>query len=103
MDENMFVTYEELMQLGAVNLIGSKRLQAHLHGYKINRKLYESLRLKEQGFDFETYKQTKIEEAIKKEVEDKIYLRGDKMKVNKKIYKTKDLKKKIDSRFTDRL
>ena len=44
-----------------------------------------------------------MKEALKKEIDDKIFIKSQKIRVNKKIYKTKDIKKTLDSRFDQKL
>lgn len=101
LEEFKFISYKELVKLNATHLIGGKKIKAHLHGFMMKSKLYDILKQKEDGFDYNKYKEDKIQEAIDKKIKESIYIKEDRIKINKKIYKMKDLKKKKkkDDRF----
>ena len=103
LEEFKFVSYKELVQLKATHLIGGKKIKAHLHGFMMKSKLYDILKSQEEGFDYNKYKEDKIQEAIDKKIKESIYIKEDRIKINKKIYKIEDLKKKKkkdDDRFS---
>lgn len=54
-----------------------------------------------EDFDYETYKQKKIEKAIKEKLEDNIFIKQEKVKINRKYYdvKKKGQAKALDERF----
>lgn len=98
-EEFKFVTYEELVTLNATHLIGSKKLKAHLHGFTVKAKIYDAIKAQADGFDYETYKQQKIQEAIENKLKDKIYVKQDKIKINDKLYhRLKDKKDKKEKK-----
>lgn len=48
-----------------------------------------------KGFDYETYKKEKIEKAIQKKMEENIFIKTDKILVNKNYYEIDSLKEKM--------
>ena len=61
----------------------------------IDAKLFEKLKAKEDNFDFNKYKEEKIKKVFQKKIEDSIYVKDEKVRINNKLYKTKDLMKKF--------
>ncbi len=90
-DQFKFVTFEELVALNANHLIGTKKVTSHLHGFLIGIKLFTQLKQESKGFDYAEYKKKKIQDEFKKQIEDKIYVRQEKIKLKNKVYKVKDL------------
>lgn len=98
-----FVTYEELLTLNATHLINSGKARAHLHGFTIRAKLYDAVKAKSEGFDYDQYKQQKIQEAIDKKLSDRIYVKQDKIKINNKYFhKLNDKKEKLEKKEKQR-
>ncbi|KAL6738634.1 hypothetical protein Aduo_012161 [Ancylostoma duodenale] len=60
-DDYKFVTKEELDSLSLSHLIGSSVLRAYMHGYFVDRRLYEKAQLITQPFAYEKYKDRKVE------------------------------------------
>merc|ERR1712228_300829 len=55
-DDYAFVTVEQLDQLGANELVGTKFLQPYMHGYFMDQRLYHRLKAAMQPFAFEEYR-----------------------------------------------
>ena len=56
-----------------------------------------------KGFDYEKYKDQKIQKALKQKMDDKIFLKKERAKVNQKFYdqqKSKNSEGANDPRFT---
>lgn len=67
-DEFRFVTKDELEKINGSHLIGSKFLKSYLHGFILKAKFYNKLKAESQPFDFQEYKQKKIDERMEKEL-----------------------------------
>lgn len=59
-DDYKFVTKEELDQLSLSHLIGSSVLRAYMHGYFLDKRLYDKAQLMTQPFAYEKYKDRKV-------------------------------------------
>uniref|UniRef100_A0A0K0DDF2 Nucleolar protein 10 n=1 Tax=Angiostrongylus cantonensis TaxID=6313 RepID=A0A0K0DDF2_ANGCA len=59
-DDYKFVTKEELDKLGISNLIGTSVLRAYMHGYFLDRRLYEKAQLVSQPDAYEKYVDRKV-------------------------------------------
>ncbi|KAI9094365.1 WD40-repeat-containing domain protein [Phlyctochytrium arcticum] len=66
-DDYKFVTRQELSALQLDHLIGTPTLKAYMHGFFLDLRLYEKARAVANPFQFEEYKQRKIEEKIEKQ------------------------------------
>ncbi|KIH46936.1 NUC153 domain protein, partial [Ancylostoma duodenale] len=87
-DDYKFVTKEELDSLSLSHLIGSSVLRAYMHGYFVDRRLYEKAQLITQPFAYEKYKDRKIRDLLHEERENKIIkakVESTQMKVNKEL------------------
>ncbi|VDO35699.1 unnamed protein product [Haemonchus placei] len=63
-DDYKFVTKEELEQLSLSHLIGSSVLRAYMHGYFLDRRLYDKAQLITQPFAYEKYKNRKVNKEL---------------------------------------
>ncbi|WKY08631.1 hypothetical protein Q1695_007843 [Nippostrongylus brasiliensis] len=87
-DDYKFVTKEELDQLSLSHLVGSSVLRAYMHGYFIDRRLYDKAQLITQPFAYEKYKERKIQDLMHQEREHKVIATKDEKnqpKVNKEL------------------
>ncbi|EYC11356.1 hypothetical protein Y032_0051g2164 [Ancylostoma ceylanicum] len=87
-DDYKFVTKEELDSLSLSHLIGSSVLRAYMHGYFVDRRLYEKAQLITQPFAYEKYKDRKIRDLLHEERENKlikIKVESSQAKVNKEL------------------
>lgn len=65
-DDFKFVTQDDLEQLGASDLVGTKFLQPYMHGYFMNHKLHTKLKAATEPFAFEEYRKEKIKQKLDK-------------------------------------
>ncbi|KIH61972.1 NUC153 domain protein [Ancylostoma duodenale] len=87
-DDYKFVTKEELESLSLSHLIGSSVLRAYMHGYFVDRRLYEKAQLITQPFAYEKYKDRKIRDLLHEERENKLIktkVESNQAKVNKEL------------------
>ncbi|KAH8584825.1 nucleolar 10 isoform X1 [Cryptosporidium sp. chipmunk genotype I] len=70
-DEYQFVTQEQLKEWGVEHLIGSSFLNAYLHGYLMNSKLFNDLRDIINPFDYDKYRK----DLAKKKLQEKSSMR----------------------------
>ncbi|KAE9419978.1 hypothetical protein Angca_005758, partial [Angiostrongylus cantonensis] len=87
-DDYKFVTKEELDKLGISNLIGTSVLRAYMHGYFLDRRLYEKAQLVSQPDAYEKYVDRKIHDLVHQERECKVINHQAEMqqpKVNKEL------------------
>jgi len=63
-DDYEFVTAEQLEQLGANELIGTKYLQPYMHGYFMDHRLHGRLKAALEPFAFEEYKKQRVRERL---------------------------------------
>uniref|UniRef100_A0AC35TGB5 NUC153 domain-containing protein n=1 Tax=Rhabditophanes sp. KR3021 TaxID=114890 RepID=A0AC35TGB5_9BILA len=66
-DDFQFVTKEQLEQLGLTDLIGSNVVKAYMHGYYMDRRLYNKAFTLTQPFAYENYKDRKLKEHLEEE------------------------------------
>ncbi|VDM61249.1 unnamed protein product [Angiostrongylus costaricensis] len=71
-DDYKFVTKEELDKLGLSNLIGTSVLRAYMHGYFLDRRLYDKAQLMNQPDAYEKYVNRKIHNLVHQERERKV-------------------------------
>ena len=55
-DEFKFLSYDDLEALNCSNLIGTKMVKSHLHGFLMHNKLYEKLKAKSNRFILEEFR-----------------------------------------------
>lgn len=79
-----FVTQEELESLGLTKLIGTEYLKAYMHGYFMDYKYYSKLRAIAEPFEYEKYRQEKINEKLAQQAASRISARKKVPKVNAK-------------------
>ena len=84
-ENKQFVTYEELEEINGSELIGSDSVQAYMHGYLIDSKLYYKLKALSQPFDFEEYRKERIRKKIEEKTAERIVVRKKAPKVNKQL------------------
>ncbi|KAK5969215.1 hypothetical protein GCK32_003493, partial [Trichostrongylus colubriformis] len=87
-DDYKFVTKEELDQLSLSHLIGSSVLRAYMHGYFLDRRLYEKAQLITQPFAYEKYKNRKVQDIMQQERENRVIVsktESNQPKVNKEL------------------
>ncbi|XGW25729.1 hypothetical protein V3C99_006829 [Haemonchus contortus] len=87
-DDYKFVTKEELEQLSLSHLIGSSVLRAYMHGYFLDRRLYDKAQLITQPFAYEKYKNRKVQDIMHQERENRVIKSKsevDQPKVNKEL------------------
>ncbi|KAJ1363570.1 hypothetical protein KIN20_023469 [Parelaphostrongylus tenuis] len=87
-DDYKFVTKEELDKLGLSNLIGTSVLRAYMHGYFLDRRLYDKAQLLSQPDAYEKYMNRKIHDLVHQERERKVIDKNPEVqqpKVNKEL------------------
>ena len=65
----MFVTKEQLDELGLSALIGTPTLRAYMHGFLIDARLYNKANTLTRPFAYDNYKKNKVKELLHKERE----------------------------------
>mmetsp|Transcript_20232 Transcript_20232/g.60959 ORF Transcript_20232/g.60959 Transcript_20232/m.60959 type:complete len:537 (-) Transcript_20232:58-1668(-) len=63
-DDYKFVTADDLEQLGAAELIGSKFLQPYMHGYFMHQRLHQKLKAAMDPFAFEEYRKQRVRQKL---------------------------------------
>mmetsp|Transcript_63472 Transcript_63472/g.182194 ORF Transcript_63472/g.182194 Transcript_63472/m.182194 type:complete len:535 (-) Transcript_63472:80-1684(-) len=63
-DDYQFVATDELEQLGATELVGTKYLQPYMHGYFMDNRLHGKLKAAMDPFRFEEYRKERIRQKI---------------------------------------
>jgi len=63
-DDYQFVTSEQLEQLGATDLVGTKFLRPYMHGYFMDHRLYGKLQAAIDPFRYEEYRKEKINQKL---------------------------------------
>merc|ERR1712187_1016721 len=63
-DDYQFVTADQLEQLGAKELIGTKFLQPYMHGYFMDHRLHGRLKAAMDPFAFEEYRKKRVKERV---------------------------------------
>ncbi|KAK6751893.1 hypothetical protein RB195_003361 [Necator americanus] len=71
-DDYKFVTKDELEQLSLSHLIGSSVLRAYMHGYFLDRRLYDKAQLITQPFAYEKYRDRKVQDLMLQERENRV-------------------------------
>ncbi|KAK6056352.1 WD domain, G-beta repeat protein [Cooperia oncophora] len=87
-DDYKFVTKEELDQLSLSHLIGTNVLRAYMHGYFLDRRLYDKAQLITQPFAYEKYKNRKVQDIMHQERENRVIVNKAELnqpKVNKEL------------------
>ena len=81
--EYRFLSEEDLEQVNATHMIGSKFVQSALGGFIMKAKLYEKLKLQAQPFDLEKYREQRLQQKMDKEIGDRIYIKNSSRRSNK--------------------
>lgn len=63
-EDFQFVTKDELEQLGATELVGTKYLQPYMHGFFMDYRLHAKLKAALDPFAFEEYRKQKVREKL---------------------------------------
>uniref|UniRef100_A0A6U6ICA2 Uncharacterized protein n=1 Tax=Zooxanthella nutricula TaxID=1333877 RepID=A0A6U6ICA2_9DINO len=86
-DDYQFLTTDELEQLGATELIGTKYLQPYMHGYFMDHRLHARLKTAMDPFRFEEYRKERIRQRIeaKRTMRTRVKV-GNKVQVNQSFH-----------------
>lgn len=63
-DDYQFVTAEQLEQLGATELVGTKFLQPYMHGYFMDHRLHARLKSAMDPFAFDEYRKQRVKQKL---------------------------------------
>mmetsp|Transcript_63455 Transcript_63455/g.138188 ORF Transcript_63455/g.138188 Transcript_63455/m.138188 type:complete len:530 (+) Transcript_63455:142-1731(+) len=63
-DDYQFVTTDQLEQLGATNLLGTKFLQPYMHGYFMDHRLHAKLQAAMDPFAYEEFRKKRIRDKV---------------------------------------
>jgi len=63
-DDYKFVTADDLEQLGARELVGTKFLQPYMHGYFMDQRLHQKLKAAMDPFAFEEYRKQRVRQKL---------------------------------------
>mmetsp|Transcript_55988 Transcript_55988/g.122987 ORF Transcript_55988/g.122987 Transcript_55988/m.122987 type:complete len:547 (-) Transcript_55988:26-1666(-) len=89
-DDYQFVTTDQLEQLGATELVGTKFLQPYMHGYFMDHRLHAKLKAAMDPFAFEEYRKQRVRQKLESKrtmrtrVKSKV---GGKVDVNPQLHK----------------
>ncbi|XP_065203344.1 nucleolar protein 10 [Planococcus citri] len=84
-DDYMFVTRNQLEELGLTHLIGTDLLRAYMHGYFMDVRLYRKAKSAAEPFNFEQYKKKKIKEKLDEEKSNRVKIQKTLPAVNKSL------------------
>jgi len=86
-EDFQFVTKDQLEQLGASELVGTKYLQPYMHGFFMDHRLHAKLKAALEPFAFEEYRKQKVKEKLETKRTMRTRVRGkDKVDVNSKLH-----------------
>jgi len=91
-DDYQFVTNEQLEQLGATELVGTKFLQPYMHGFFMDHRLHERLKAAMAPFAFEEYRKQKIREKVDAKRKMRVRVRQSDVNVNPELHKQLQIK-----------
>jgi len=94
-DDFKFLTVNELEKLNATHLIGTPMLKAYMHGFFMELRAYQKLKMVSDPFAFEKYKQEQIAKRLNKQRE--------RIQVVKKPYGETNPNVKVNQQFVDEL
>jgi len=86
-DDYKFVNAEDLEQLGATELVGTKFLQPYMHGYFMDQRLHSKLKAVMEPFAFEEYRKQRIHQKLEKKRTMRSQIKTDKVNVNPRLHK----------------
>jgi ribosome biogenesis protein ENP2 len=85
-EDYKFLTANDLEEIGAKNLIGTRFIKPYMHGYFMDWKLYKKLKSLSDPFAYEKYVEERKQEKLSKLLGDRIVMnRNNKLKVNNKL------------------
>mmetsp|Transcript_85609 Transcript_85609/g.247094 ORF Transcript_85609/g.247094 Transcript_85609/m.247094 type:complete len:546 (-) Transcript_85609:197-1834(-) len=86
-DDYQFVTTDDLEQMGAKELIGTKFLQPYMHGYFMDHRLHAKLKAALDPFRFEEYRKERIRQRIEAKRTMRVRVKtGKKVDVNQALH-----------------
>merc|ERR1719230_666189 len=86
-DDYQFVTAEQLEQLGASELIGTKFLQPYMHGYFMDHRLHAKLKAAANPFAFEEYRKQRVRDRMEAKRTMRTRVKKNKVEVNKDLHR----------------
>lgn len=96
--EYRFLSEEDLNEINATHMIGTKFLQAAMGGFVMKAKLFDKLKMQAQPFDLEKYREERLKAKIDRELNDRIYIKNS----NRRETKT-NLNRQIIERMKERM
>ncbi|CAE7565630.1 nol10 [Symbiodinium sp. CCMP2456] len=81
-EDFQFVTKDQLEQLGATELVGTKYLQPYMHGFFMDYRLHAKLKAALDPFAFEEYRKQKVKERLEAKRTMRTRIRNNKVDVN---------------------
>lgn len=90
-DDYQFVTTEQLEQLGASQLVGTKFLQPYMHGYFMDHRLHGRLKAALEPFAFEEYRKERIRQKLEAKRSMRVRVKPNKVAVNPKLHRELEL------------
>lgn len=84
-DDYRFVTRDELVALGLQHLVGTPLLRAYMHGYFVDAKLYSKVKAVADPHAYETWRKSKLREAIAAKQGSRIKLEEELPQVNRDL------------------
>mmetsp|Transcript_7982 Transcript_7982/g.17782 ORF Transcript_7982/g.17782 Transcript_7982/m.17782 type:complete len:543 (-) Transcript_7982:9-1637(-) len=84
-DNYEFVTNDQLQQLGATELVGSKFLQPYMHGYFMHQRLHQRLKAATEPFAYEEYRKKRLQQKVEAKRTMRTKLKS-KVEVNKSLH-----------------
>mmetsp|Transcript_24421 Transcript_24421/g.53070 ORF Transcript_24421/g.53070 Transcript_24421/m.53070 type:complete len:529 (-) Transcript_24421:62-1648(-) len=86
-DDYKFITTDELHQLGATELVGTKFLQPYMHGYFMDQRLHAKLESAMDPFKFEAFRKDRIKKKLDAKRTMRTKIKADKVGVNADLHK----------------
>lgn len=86
-EDFQFVSKETLEQLSAEDLIGSKFLKPYMHGYFMEVKMFQKLKMASEPFAYEEYRKKKIAEKVASKRKMRVTPRQPKVAANENLHK----------------
>lgn len=89
-EDYKFLTMNDLEQMGATTLIGTKFVKPYMHGYFMDWKLYKKLKSVTEPFAYDKYMEERKQEKFQKMFGERIVINRNKSKVNSKLLEDKN-------------
>lgn len=86
-EDYQFVTMEDLEQLGASELVGTKFLHPYMHGYFMDHRLHAKLKAAANPFAFEEYKKKRVADRLEAKRTMRTRVRKGKVEVNSDMHR----------------